>query len=68
MAEAATRLPVKAEEKKVEENKAERASALKEWRPFENLRREIDHLFEEIDRGWRSPFRQSIFDLGPVAA
>lgn len=28
------------------------------WRPFESLRREIDHLFEDFDRGfWRRPFR-----------
>ena len=66
MAEAATRLPIKTEEKRVEEARTGRASALKEWRPFENLRNEIDHLFDELDRGWRSPFRQSIFDIGPL--
>ena len=46
MAEAATKLPVKAEEKKV----GEKATAVQGWRPFENLRREVDRLFEDFDR------------------
>ncbi len=61
MAEAATKLPVKTEEKTTEPT-----SALKEWRPLEALRREIDRLFEDFDGGfWRSPFRRSVFDLEP---
>jgi HSP20 family protein len=59
MAEAATKLPVKTEEKAVE-----RPSALREWRPLENLRREMDRLFDEFD--WRSPFRRSVFDMEPL--
>jgi len=58
MAEAATKLPVKTEEKAVE-----RPSA-REWRPLENLRREMDRLFDEFD--WRSPFRRSVFDMEPL--
>jgi HSP20 family protein len=59
MAEAATKLPVKSEEKAS-------GSAPHVWRPFESLRREIDHLFEEFERGsWRSPFRRSAFDVEP---
>ena len=59
MAEAAIKLPVKTEEKAVE-----RPSALREWRPLENLRREMDRLFDEFD--WRSPFRRSVFDMEPL--
>ena len=33
---------------------------------FESLRRKIDRLFEDFDRGfWRSPFRHSAFDIEP---
>lgn len=32
------------------------------WRPFETLRHEIDRLFEDFGRDWRSPFRRSFFD------
>jgi len=42
------------------------ASALRAWRPFEGLLREMDRLFEEFDRDlWRSPFRRSAFDIEP---
>jgi len=59
MAEAITKLPVK-----TDENKG--ATALRRWRPFENLRREIDRLFEDFDGGmWRSPFGRSFFDIQP---
>ena len=61
MAEAATKLPEKKEEKA-----PERETALQAWRPFESLRREIDHLFEDFDRGfWRFPFRRSAFEMEP---
>ena len=60
MAETATKLPVKTEDA------PESASALRAWRPFETLRREMDRLFEEFDRDlWRSPFRRSAFDIEP---
>jgi len=56
MAEAATKLPVKTEEKAVQHA----------WRPFEGLRREVDRLFEDFERGsWRIPFRRSVFDIEP---
>ena len=59
MAETITKLPVKTEEKGT-------ASALRPWRPFNSLRREIDQLFDEFDGGvWRWPFRRSFFDLEP---
>jgi HSP20 family protein len=34
------------------------------WRPFENLRREMDRLFDDFGAGlWHSPFRRAL-DLG----
>ena len=60
MAEAATKVPV-------EVKKAERpATALTEWRPFENLRREVDRLFDDFRLGsWRSQFERTLFDVEP---
>ena len=56
MAEA-SKLPIKT-------GKASAAPAT--WAPVENLRREIDRLFEDFDGGfWRSPFRRSVFDVVP---
>ncbi len=61
MAESASKVPVKTEGKAPEQ-----ASAIQPWRPFETLRREVDRLFEDFDRGfWISPFRRSIFDIEP---
>ena len=51
---------------KPEEKAARPASALQPWRPFENLRREIDRLFEDFDRGvWNPFFRHSVRDMEP---
>lgn len=59
MAETITKLPVKTEEKGT-------ASALRPWRPFDSLRREIDQLFNEFGGGaWRWPLRRSFFDIEP---
>lgn len=59
MSEAATKLPVK-----IEESKTKGQAAATTWRPLENLRREVDRLFEDFDRGsWLSPFRH--FDFEP---
>lgn len=50
MVETASKLPIKTDDKK--------APATATWRPFEDLRREVDHLFEDFGRGnWMSPFR-----------
>jgi HSP20 family protein len=58
MAEAATKFPVKSEEKNV--------GRPTEWRPFESLRREVDRLFEDFGvSSWRSPFGRSVFDVEP---
>ena len=61
MAEAATKVPV-------EVKKAERpAPAPGEWHPFDNLRREIDRLFDDFGIGrWRSPlFARSSSEADP---
>jgi HSP20 family protein len=56
MTEATTKVPVK-----TEKPTAEPASALRAWQPFEGLRRQVDRLFEDFDRGfWRSPFRSAL--------
>lgn len=61
MAEPASKLSVKTEEKA-----SERPSALQAWRPFESLRNEVDRLFDDFDRGLsRFPFRRSVFDIEP---
>ena len=60
MADIETKVPAKTAEKP-----AERAAVPAAWRPFESLRREVDRLFEDFDRGfWRFPAR-SLFDIEP---
>jgi HSP20 family protein len=61
MAQAASKVPVKAEQ-----TAPERAATQARW-PFESLRREVDRLFEDFDRGfWTSPFRRSMFGIEPL--
>ncbi|WIM11929.1 Hsp20/alpha crystallin family protein [Enhydrobacter sp.] len=51
-----TKLPVSTEQKGAEV-----------WRPFETLRQEVDRLFDDFGAEfWRSPFRRSLFDIGPA--
>jgi HSP20 family protein len=58
MAEAATKLVVKNEEKK--------SPAATEFQPLANLRREIDRLFDDLQWGpWRLPSPRSLFDVEP---
>jgi HSP20 family protein len=60
MAETATKLQVKTEEKKVQ------PAPRPEWRPFEALRREVDRIFDSFDGGfWHHPFGRSAFDIEP---
>ncbi len=47
MVETATKLPIKTEGKPPAV-----APAAAPWRPFEDLRREVDRLFEDFGRGW----------------
>jgi HSP20 family protein len=56
MAEATAKVPVKTEKRTTEPE-----PALAAWQPFESLRREVDRLFEDFDRGfWRTPFRSAL--------
>jgi HSP20 family protein len=60
MAETATKLPVR--------NKPAASQAFGERGTFESLRRQIDRLFHDFERGfevWR-PFGRSMFDLAPA--
>jgi HSP20 family protein len=42
------------------------ATSLHTWRPFESLRREIDHLFDDFDGGrWPRLSRRSLLDMVP---
>ena len=53
-----TKLTVKTEKPSV--------PSVQTWHSFENLRREIDRLFDDFGVGsWRSPFRGSMFDVVP---
>jgi hypothetical protein len=58
MAETPSKVPVRTEKP---------AAAIPQVRhPFESLRREIDRMFDDFDRGfWRSPLRSSLFDIVP---
>lgn len=47
MGEAASKVPVKMEDKK-----GERARGLQAWNPLEGLRREVDRLFDSFDRSF----------------
>jgi HSP20 family protein len=45
------------------------ASAMHMWRPFENLRREVDRLFDDFYTSpFRPPFRRPAFDIEPFWA
>jgi HSP20 family protein len=58
MAEATSKVPVKTEKSP--------ARAPQVWRPFEDLRREVERLFDDFNGGlWRTPFRGSLFDVAP---
>jgi HSP20 family protein len=54
MAEAATKLPVKAET-------ASPSTRAREWRPFEGLRSQVDRLFHDFETGFlQSPFYRDV--------
>jgi HSP20 family protein len=54
MAEAATKLPTRPQEKESE----------REWRPLTTLRREIDRLFDDFHM-WPRPSARTVFDVEP---
>lgn len=48
------------------EDKSARQSPLTSaMRPLEGLRRQVDRLFEDFDRGWHLPFSRSGFEMEP---
>jgi len=59
MAEPVTKLPIRQE-------KAKASPSLPAWQPFESLRDEIDHLFDDFGRGLWQPFRRSLFAAEPL--
>lgn len=61
MNDEATKLPVKKQEES-----APRPAAFQTWHPVESLRREIEHLFDDFDRGFSlQPLRRSFFGIEP---
>ena len=58
MAENVTKLPIKRETME--------PSAARGWYPFENLRQEIDRLFDDFGMGFRWPFGRSLFAAEPL--
>ena len=59
MAKSEASVPVTTEKKP-------EATPLQMWRPFENLRREVDRLFEDFTASpFRLPFRRPAFDIEP---
>ena len=52
MAETVSKLPVKSEGKKT--------AVAPAWHPFDELRREVDRLFEDFNGGWLRSFRPSL--------
>jgi len=55
MAEAATKLPVKTEKSSTT------PSSVLEWRPFENLRTQVDRLFRDFETGFlQSPLYRDV--------
>lgn len=60
MSDTVTKLPIQTAPRE------SRAVPSREWRPFDSLRRNIDRLFDEVDRGfWGSPLRLSFADFEP---
>jgi HSP20 family protein len=54
--------------KRAPEPPTSRASELSTWRPFQSLRREVDRLFEDFDRGIGiAPFFRGFSSIGPFA-
>ena len=66
MAKTETKVPVTTESKP---EAPTAATQMQMWRPFENLRREVDRLFEDFTLSpFRLPFRRPAFDIEPFWA
>ena len=61
MFEARTKLPAKKETQLTEG-----APSPRPWSAFEDLRREIDRVFDGFGRRAWMPFRRSLFDIEPL--
>jgi len=60
MAETVTKVPIK------QEKRTASSSVPQMWRPFENLREEIDRLFDDFGRGFWRPFGRSLLAEEPL--
>ncbi|VVO32323.1 Hsp20/alpha crystallin family protein [Pseudomonas fluorescens] len=59
MSNSVKKMPISSGEKT-----SRQPTALDPWRPFDRLRQQVDHLFEDFGRGSAlSPFSRSAFDL-----
>ncbi|TXL70008.1 Hsp20/alpha crystallin family protein [Vineibacter terrae] len=61
MADNATKLPIRTEGKTVEPTTPTHG-----WTTYENLRREIDRVFDSFHMNWRSPFGRLGFGAEPL--
>ena len=60
MTETVTKVPIK------QEKRTASSSVPQMWRPFENLREEIDRLFDDFGRGFWRPFGRSLLAEEPL--
>jgi HSP20 family protein len=61
MAEPTTKLPIKTDPKA-----AVTAGSPQTWSTLDNLRREIDRVFDSFHANWRFPFGRSMADMAPL--
>ena len=62
MANFEKKMPVHTDDKKTDQQPI----ATDPWRPLEKLRQQVDHLFEDFNRGsMLTPFRRGLFDVEP---
>lgn len=62
MANSEKKMPIQHEEKT-----SQHPATSDLWRPFEKLRQQVDHLFEDFNRGsFPTPFSRGLFDAEPL--
>lgn len=62
MANFAKKMPVQTDNDKT----SQQPTVTDPWRPLERLRQQVDHLFEDFNRGsGLTPFRRGLFDVEP---
>lgn len=63
MADLEKKMPVQTDEEKTNQQQMATSDP---WRPLEKLRQQVDHLFEDFNRGsMLTPFRRGLFDVEP---